>query len=168
MRLHGRQQRRSEHPSQHALQPRPPGMVLLRNASWSCNGCTDLAMQILHDDDDDDDGEVYFSGKRSVKRSRCPRSHGWRSRRLKSAASVRQAGQCVQTFGHCWKRPLKAKERRNVGQEAQSCTTPATHQRCPQRQTRFSVSHSPELQWQHSCVQRFPIVADTFHLGSTL
>ena len=91
MRLHGRQQRRSEHPSQHALQPRRPGMVLLRNASWSCNGCTDLAMQILHDDDDDDDGEVYFSGKRSVKRSRCPRSHGWRSRRLKNTASGRQA-----------------------------------------------------------------------------
>ena len=114
---------------------------VLRNASWSCNGCTDLAMQILHDDDDDD-GEVYFSGKRSVKRSRCPRSHGWRSRRLKSAASVRQAGQCVQTFGHCWKRPLKAKERRNVGQEAQSCTTPATHQRCRQTSVPFAHCHS--------------------------
>ena len=28
--------------------------------------------------------------------------------------------QCVQTFGHCWNRQLQAKERRNMGHEAQS------------------------------------------------
>ena len=38
------------------------------------------------DDDDDDDGEIYVIGKRAVKRSRRPRSHGSRSRTLKSAA----------------------------------------------------------------------------------
>ena len=54
--------------------------------------------------------------------SRRPHSHGSRSRRLKSAASASQAGQCVQTFGHCWKRQLQAKERRSMGHEAQSCT----------------------------------------------
>ena len=43
------------------------------------------------DDDDDDDGEIYFIGKRAVKRSRRPPSHGSRSRRLKSAASASHA-----------------------------------------------------------------------------
>ena len=42
----------------------------------------------LHDDGDYDDD--YFIGTRCVKRFPCPRSHGWRSRRLKSAASGRQ------------------------------------------------------------------------------
>ena len=45
----------------------------------------------MHDDDDDDDGEIYFIGQRGVKRSRCLHLHGSRSRRLKSAASGRQA-----------------------------------------------------------------------------
>ena len=45
----------------------------------------------LHDDDDDDDGEIYFIGQRGVKRSCCLHSHGSRSRRLKSAASGKQA-----------------------------------------------------------------------------
>ena len=76
----------------------------------------------LHDDDDDDDGEIYFNQERAVKQSRRPHSHGSRSRRLKSAASASEAGQCVQSFGHCWKRQLQAKERRSMGQEAQSCT----------------------------------------------
>ena len=67
-------------------------------------------------------GRVFFCGQRGVKGSRRPHSHGSRSRRLKSAASVRQARQCVQTFGHCWKRLLQAKERRSMGHEAQSCT----------------------------------------------
>ena len=42
-------------------------------------------------DDDDDDGAIYFIGKRALKRSRRPRSHGSRSRRLKSAASASHA-----------------------------------------------------------------------------
>ena len=51
---------------------------------------------------------TYFIGKRAVKRSRRPRSHGSRSRRLKSAA------------GHCCKQQLQAEERRSAEQEAQS------------------------------------------------
>ena len=40
---------------------------------------------------DDDDGELYVLGIRAVKRSRCPRSHGSGSRRLKSAGSANHA-----------------------------------------------------------------------------
>ena len=40
------------------------------------------------DDYDDDDGGINVIGKRVVKRSRRPRSHGSRSRRLKSAANA--------------------------------------------------------------------------------
>ena len=41
--------------------------------------------------DDDDDGEISFMGKRAVKRSRRLRAHGWRNRRLKSAAITSHA-----------------------------------------------------------------------------
>ena len=56
-------------------------------------------------DDDDDDGETFVVGKRAVKRSRRPRSHGSRSRRLKSAASashaVRQKPLVIAASGSC-------------------------------------------------------------------
>ena len=63
--------------------------------------------------DDDDDGEISFMGKRAVKRSRRLRAHGWRSRRLKSAASGRHAVRQNKTMGHCCKQQLQAEERRN-------------------------------------------------------
>ena len=50
------------------------------------------------DDDDEDDEEIYFNQERVVKESRRLHSHGSRRRRLKSAASASEAGQCVQTF----------------------------------------------------------------------
>ena len=62
-----------------------------------------------------------------MKQTRRPHLHGSRSRRLKSAASV--------------------------GQGAQSCTTPATHQRCPQGQNRFGApslySRTENVDWQY-------------------
>ena len=97
------------------------------------------------DDGDDDHGESYFFIRKHVEMSSGP-----------------YTGAKIIVWAISWR------EGDDVGPEAQRCTIPAIHQRCPQRQTRFSVSHSPELQWQHSCVQRFPIVADIFHLGSTL
>ena len=54
---------------------------------------------------------------------------------------------------------VENREGDDVGPEAQSCTTPAIHQRCPQRQTRVNVSDNPEVGCR---VQRFPIAADTF------
>ena len=46
---------------------------------------------------------------------------------------------------------VENREGDDVGPEAQSCTTPATHQRCTQRQTRFGVSYSREVRRRHSC-----------------
>ena len=46
---------------------------------------------------------------------------------------------------------VENREGDDVGPEAQSCTTPATHQRCTQRQTRFAVSYMPEVRRRHSC-----------------
>ena len=55
----------------------------MNDRSYDHERCATAEAYRLHDDDDDDDGEIYFIGKRAVKRSR--------SRRLKSAASSAHA-----------------------------------------------------------------------------
>ena len=89
----------------------------------------------MHDDEDDDNGENYLIGQCCETLS--SPALAW----LGKLSEVSRARQCVQTFGHCCKHQLQAEERRNVGQEAHSCTTPATHQRCPQGQSRFGGLH---------------------------
>ena len=76
---------------QNEPKPEPDGDGYMNDKAYHHERCPTAEAYRLHDDDDDDDGEIYFIGKRAVKRSRRPQSHGSRSRRLKSAASSAHA-----------------------------------------------------------------------------